>query len=126
MVWQTTALELAGLIGAGVAVMHGILVQRLMVQPFAALASQDRRFTGTVRRLIPPLLHFSTAVWLIGGLALLATPLLAPDARLAICALVGGAYLIGVVFNFWATRGRHPGWMLLAASLALIVIGATE
>ena len=36
MNWQNAALAMAGVIGSGVAVVHGILVQRLMVKPFGA------------------------------------------------------------------------------------------
>jgi hypothetical protein len=38
--------------------------------------------------------------------------------------LVGATYLFGAAGNFWATRGRHPGWMLLALALVLIAFGA--
>lgn len=125
MIWQNAALGVAGVIGAGVAVVHGILVQRHMVKPFEAVALADLRFSGVTRRLVPPLLHFSTVVWFLGGLALVvAATALEREGRLAISLLVGGAYLFGAVFNLWATRGRHPGWMLMAAAVALIVAGA--
>ena len=41
MAWQDAALAMAGIIGAGVAVVHGVLVQRLMVRPFEAFALAD-------------------------------------------------------------------------------------
>lgn len=125
MIWQNAALSVAGVIGAGVAVIHGILVQRHMVKPFEAVA--DRRFSGVARRLVPPLLHFSTVFWFLGGLALVAAAaFLEREGRLAISMLVGGTYLFGAVFNLWATRGRHPGWMLMAVAVALILVGATK
>jgi hypothetical protein len=37
--WNDAALAAAGLIGSGVAVMHGVLVQRLMVTPIEALST---------------------------------------------------------------------------------------
>lgn len=124
MAWQNAALGLAGVIGAGVAVFHGLLVQRYMVQPLAVLVRTDRSIRGPIRRLIPPLLHFSTVVWFLGGAALVAAALwLDRDVRLAIGAIVGVAYLFGAIFNAWATRGRHPGWMLMAMAVALIVVG---
>ena len=84
MIWQNAALSVAGVIGAGVAVFHGILVQRLMVRPFEAMALADRRFSSVTRRLVPPLLHFSTVIWFLGGVALVvAATLLQRDARLA-------------------------------------------
>ena len=42
------------------------------------------------------------------------------DARLATGLLVGSSYLYGALGNLWGTRGRHPGWMLMAAALILI------
>ncbi len=51
MNWQNAALGLAGVIGSGTAVVHGILTQRLMVRPIEALFLSDGRTSGTVRRL---------------------------------------------------------------------------
>jgi hypothetical protein len=34
--------------------------------------------------------------------------------------------LFGVLGNLWATRARHPGWMLLATALILIVFGVSK
>jgi hypothetical protein len=125
MAWQDAALAMAGIIGAGVAVVHGVLVQRLMVRPFEAFALADRRIAGSTRRLVPLLLHFSTIVWFLGGLALVAAAhWFGQDVRLAISLFVGGSYLFGAIGNLWGTRGRHPGWMLMAAALLLILLGA--
>jgi hypothetical protein len=127
MAWQDAALAMAGIIGAGVAVVHGVLVQRLMVRPFEAFALADRRIAGSTRRLLPMLLHFSTIFWFLGGLALVAAAnWFEQDVRLAISLLVGGSYLFGAIGNLWATRGRHPGWMLMAAALLLIMFGANK
>jgi hypothetical protein len=123
MLWQDSALGIAGFIGLAVAIFHGIIVQRRMVAPFAAVARQTGQFSGAIRRIVPPLLHFSTMVWLLGGLALLATPWMALEQRVVVAGMVGAVYLPGVVFNFWATRGRHPGWMLLALAVGLIAAG---
>ena len=124
MTWQDAALALAGVIGSGVAVVHGILTQRLMVRPIEASLATDRRTSATIRRLVPLLLHFSTFVWFAGGLALIAAAgWFDRDARLATGLLVGITYLFGALGNLWGTRGRHPGWMLLAAALVLIVVG---
>ena len=51
--WQDAALGLAGIIGSGVAVVHGVLVQRLMVRPIERLAGRaasPRRCEGWCRR----------------------------------------------------------------------------
>ena len=127
MFWQDAALAMAGVIGSGVAVIHGILTQRLMVRPVEALFVADARTAGPVRRLVPLLLQFSTFNWLLGGFALIAAALwFGHDARLATGLLVGSSYLYGAAGNLWGTRGRHPGWMLMAAALVLIVLGVDK
>jgi hypothetical protein len=119
---QDGALLAAGCIGCGVAVVHGALTQRLMVGPFEQMA--DRRISAPARRLVPLLLQFSTFNWFIGGLALMvAASSFGQEARLATGVLVGSSYLVGSLGNLWATRGRHPGWVLYAIALALIVYG---
>ena len=127
MNFQDAALEMAGVIGCCVAVFHGILVQRLMVRPFEEFFLTDKRTAASVRRLVPLLLHFSTISWFLGGLALIAAAnWFRQDARLATGLFVGSLYLFGVLGNLWATRGRHPGWMLMAAALILIVFGVSK
>jgi hypothetical protein len=127
MAWQNAALGMAGIIGAGVAVVHGILVQRYMVRPFEEFAKADKRVAGSTRRLVPLLLHFSTIIWFVGGLAFVAAAIwFGQDVRLAVSLFVGGCYMFGAIVNLWATRGRHPGWMLMAAALVLILLGANK
>jgi len=124
MVWQDAALAMAGVIGSGVAVVHGVLTQRLMVRPVEALFVANGRIAAPVRRLVPGLLHFSTFNWFLGGLALIAAALwFEHDARLETGLLVGSSYLYGALGNLWGTRGRHPGWMLMAVALVLIGLG---
>ena len=124
MTWQDAVLALAGVIGSSVAVFHGVLTQRLMVRPIEALFVADRRIAAPIRRLVPLLLQFSTFNWLLGGLVLIAAALwFEHDARLATGLLVGSSYLYGAVGNLWGTRGRHPGWMLMAVALVLIILG---
>jgi hypothetical protein len=127
MSWQSAALTMAGVIGSGVAVVHGILVQRLMVEPFAQFALADGRIGAPVRRLVPLLLHFSTVCWFLGGVALIAAAnWFEQDARFATGVFVGGLYLFGALGNLWATRGRHPGWMPMAIALGLIAFGISK
>ena len=124
MNWHDAALAMAGVIGSCVAVVHGILVQRLMVGPFEEVSLGDKRISAPIRRLVPLLLHFSTVSWLLGGFALIAAATwFGPDAKLATGLFVGSLYLFGALGNLWGTRGRHPGWMLMAAALVLIAFG---
>lgn len=114
------ALALAGVIGSGTSVIHGVLTQRLMVRPIAS----DAGLSSQMKQLVAALLQFSTYNWLLGGLALIAVAFWGDaSARMAVGLLVGSSYLFGAVCNCWATRGRHPGWMLMAAAVALIAFG---
>ena len=121
MTYQDTALVLAGGIGLSVALVHGVLMQRHMVRPIGRLLAAHSRTSPALITLVPLLLHYSTISWFLGGAVLIAAGLwLEPDSRLAIAALIGALYLYGAIGNLWATRGRHPGWMLLAAAVVLI------
>jgi hypothetical protein len=127
MTWQDTFLALAGLIGGGTAIVHGVLIQRLVVRPVEASFGSEPRTPKAIRRLVPLLMQFSTFAWLLGGLALIAAAgWLNPQARLVTGLLVGSFYLFAAIGNCWATRGRHPGWMLMTAALALIAAGLTS
>jgi hypothetical protein len=127
MNWQNAALGTAGVIGSCTAVVHGILVQRLMVRPVEALFLADGHISAPIRRLVPLLLHFSTISWFLGGLALIAAAnWFEQDARVATGLFVGGLYLFAALGNFWATRGLHPGWMLMAVALILIIFGVSK
>lgn len=121
---QDVALASAGIIGGGTAVVHGVLTQRLMIKPFERYLVLERRVSAPIGRLVPLLLHFSTIVWFLGGVSLIvAATWFERDARLATTLFVGSTYLFGAVGNLWGTRGRHPGWMLMAAAVVLIVFG---
>jgi hypothetical protein len=91
-----------------------------MVRPIEAALSAGKA-SGTIRRLVPPLLHFSTLSWFLGGVALIAVAASGSDiAKLATGLFVGSLYLFGAVANAWGSRGRHPGWLLMAAAVILI------
>jgi hypothetical protein len=125
--WQDAALGMAGVIGCCVAVFHGILTQRLMVRPLEEFFLTDKRISASIKRLVPLLLHFSTISWFLGGLALIvAANWFEQSAKLATGLFVGSLYLFGALGNLWATRGRHPGWLLMAAALMLIAFGVNR
>jgi hypothetical protein len=122
--WHDAALILAGVIGTCVAVVHGVLVQRLMVGPLGRVTFPDRRSAATIKRLAPMLLHFSTICWFLGGLVLMAAAIwFEPQVRFTTALFVGCFFLYGAVGNFWGTRGRHPGWMLMTVAVMLIAAG---
>ena len=120
---QHFALLVAGLIGAATAIFHGIVTQRLMVKPIDRRLAEHAGLSPTIRRIVPPLLHYSSYSWLVGGIALIIAANVADaEARLAIGLLVGSMFVYAAVANAWATRGRHPGWMLMAVAVALIAV----
>ncbi|MFT4584936.1 MAG: hypothetical protein ACI915_002882 [Gammaproteobacteria bacterium] len=44
--------------------------------------------------------------------------------KTSIAYIVAAIFASGAAANFWATRGKHFGWMLLAVAGSLAVIGA--
>lgn len=122
MNWRDVALGAGGVIGCATALAHGVLVQKFMVRPIEGLA--EWRTSDLIRRLVAPLLHFSTFNWFVGGLALVwAAAVPGQEARLAVGLIVASAYLFAMLGNAWASRGRHPGWVLMALALVLIAVG---
>jgi hypothetical protein len=127
MIWQDAALGMAGAIGCFVAVVHGMLIQRYVVMPLQKHAIRDDRIAAPIARLVAPLVQFSTFSWFLGGLGLIVAAIwLGYEARLVIGLFVGSQYLFGALANLWATRGRHPGWMLMVAALVLILVGVNR
>ncbi len=120
------ALIAAGTIGSGVAVVHGVLTQRFIARPLVRMAGKEK-MPASIIKMVPALLHFSTLIWLLGGLALIAAALwFGQAARLATVVFVGGSYVFGTLGNLWATRGRHPGWMLLGVAVVLIAFSESR
>jgi len=116
-------LSLAGLIGAATAIFHGIVTQRMMVIPIDRRLADASGISPTIRRIVPPLLHYSTYNWLVGGIALIvAANVAGAEIRLAVSLLVGSMFLYAALANCWATRGRHPGWMLMGVAVGLIAL----
>lgn len=110
----------AGGIGSLVAIIHGLILQKSIIPAILKTAKMNDNFT----RLTAPLLHFSTIAWFLGGLALIAAPFyMNASAKLTTAIFVGSFYIFGAVGNLWGTRGKHPGWVLLAAAVGLIVFG---
>lgn len=120
---QNLLLSLAGLIGAATAIFHGIVTHRLMVVPIDRRLADAAGVSMTIRRIVPPLLQYSTYSWLAGGIALvIAANVAGAETRLWISLLVGAEFLYAAIANLWATRGRHPGWVLMAAAVTLIAV----
>ena len=118
------ALIAGGVVGGGTAVGHGILLQRVMVQPIEALAVPGSGISANIRRLVPSLLHFSTFNWFVSGLALIVAVLwLGPEAKLTTAVLAASSFIYGSIGNYSATRGRHYGWKLMAVAVVFVIVG---
>ncbi len=116
------AFVIAGLVGAIGAIVHGVLTQRFLVRPIQELTAA--KLSRTLRRLVPVLLQFSAFMWLVGGVALIVAGFsIEGQARFATGLLVGISYLFAVIGNLWATRGRHPGWVVFGVALLLVIYG---
>lgn len=119
------ALAVAGIIGCVVAVIHGVLVQRILVRPLEGITLP--RLSGSNKRLLAALLHFSTFNWLVSGIALVyGAFFFSRQAKLVTALLVGSCYLFGAVGNLWAVRRPHPGWILYGMAVFLIGFGLTR
>ncbi|MDJ0758465.1 MAG: hypothetical protein QNJ19_03660 [Woeseiaceae bacterium] len=117
MIAQHVLFVTAGAVGVAVSVIHGVLMQRLMIAPILAGGDLPDRS----RRIFPALMHFSTVVWFLAGVALVFASVYLPASTTMVVACVTALlYALGAFGNFWGTRGRHFGWIPLAFSVALI------
>ncbi len=77
-----------------------------------------------VRRLVRVVWHCSAVAWIGGGVLLIAAPMFGSESArhwiIFVLAVVYGAAAIG---NAVATRGRHFGWIVLAAVAVLALAG---
>jgi len=114
---SNTLLILAGFGGAIVALVHGYLGQTIVLPSFSG-------GTPSVRRVNHVVFQLSTLYWFAGGIALICAALFFDQGeRTVIVTMVSFLYITGSIGNFWATRGRHPGWVLLAIVTGLALIG---
>jgi hypothetical protein len=111
-------LEIAGALAILGGLVHGILGEtkvfpRTQIEPRWA------------RRLIRAVWHASAVAWIAGGVLLIATPSFAANgnARRWIVAALAVTYASAAVGNALATRGRHFGWIVLLAVVALALAG---
>ena len=102
---------------------HGFVMQRAIVAPLRGWLAENRTMSGSIKRLIGPLLHVSTVAWFLGGVLLIATAWRPDDAlRPAVMLAVGLLYAHAAAANAIATRFRHVGWLSPALSVALLAV----
>jgi hypothetical protein len=111
------ALQAAGVLAILTAIVHGAIAE---LRVFANARIEPR---GTLR-LLRMVWQASTVDWIGLGVLLIATPAFGSEgARRWIIALAVVVYGYGAIGNFVATRGRHVGWCLMVAVVALAIIG---
>jgi hypothetical protein len=110
---QDLALQAAGVLAIVVAIIHGAIAE------FRVFAKAQIEPRGT-RRLLRMVWQASTIDWIGMAVLLIAAPSIdSPIARrwiIAMAVLVFGYAAIG---NAVVSRGRHFGWMLMSAVIAL-------
>lgn len=121
-----TALIAAGVIGGGTAVVHGILLQRLVISRIDASLAAVAAPSAPLRRLVPLLLHFTTFNWLLSGVALIAAVTwYGREAHLIASFFAGSSFLYGALGALWGgVRRLHPSWILMSIAFALVVWGS--
>ncbi|QOZ73075.1 hypothetical protein [Bradyrhizobium arachidis] len=110
-------LQCAGVLTIVVALIHGYLGE-------AKVFPRARIEPERLRTLIRLVWQASTVAWIGGGVLLIATPWMGSEpARHWIVATMACVFGFSACANAWATRGRHFGWMMLSAVVALAVAG---
>jgi hypothetical protein len=110
-------LQSSGLAAIAAALIHGVLGE---TKVFVRATIEPKR----LRNLIRLVWQAGTVAWIGGGVLLIAAPWMASDpARHWIIVTFGCVFGFGALANAWATRGRHFGWMVLSAVVALAVAG---
>jgi hypothetical protein len=103
---------LAGGLGMLCAAVHGYLGERKAVRPV-------KDVPPSAKRVLRAVMFLSAAYWFVAGAVLAASPLLTAHDRELALAIAGFIYGSAAAANFWATRGRHFGWILLGVAAAL-------
>ena len=114
---RDAALQIAGVLAILAGLVHGVLGEtkvfaRVQIEPPWA------------RRLLRAVWHCGVVAWIGGGVLLIAAPTFASEAArhwvIFVLVAVCGSAAIG---NAVASRGRHFGWMVLSAVVALTLAG---
>lgn len=108
-------LQAAGVLAILSALGHGFLGDKTL----RAQAIEPEHLKSFVRFCY----QFGSAGWMVGGLLFLTAPseLSAESLRWLILITIP-MYGFGAVVNAWFTRGRHFGWVMLAAIVGLALL----
>jgi uncharacterized membrane protein len=110
-------LQISGLAAIAAAITHAVIGEA-RVFPRATIEPPRLRF------LIRLVWLAGTIAWIGGGVLLIAAPWMESEpARHWIVATLACVFGFGALANALATRGRHFGWMVFSAVVALAVAG---
>ena len=110
-------LQCAGVLTIVVALIHGYLGE---AKVFARARIEPER----LRTLIRVVWQASTVAWIGCGVLLIAAPWMDSEpARHWIVITMASVFGFSACANAFATRGRHFGWMMLTAVVAMAVVG---
>jgi hypothetical protein len=111
------ALQAAGVLAILVAVAHGGIAE---LRVFAKAHIEPQR----TRRLLRLIWQASTVDWIGIGVLLIAAPWFGSQvARQWVVIVAVVVYAYAAVGNAVATRGPHPGWILMSGVVALALTG---
>jgi hypothetical protein len=110
-------LQCAGVAAIVAAIIHGVIGE---TKVFPRVTIEPLR----LRSLFRLVWQASTVAWIGCGVLLIAAPLMASEpARHWIVVTLACVFAFGALGNAWATRGRHFGWMVFSAVVAMAVAG---
>jgi hypothetical protein len=105
-------LQCSGAVAILVALIHGVLGE---TKVFARATIEPPR----LRTLIRLVWQAGTVAWIGGGAPWMASE----PARHWIVATTAVVFAFAALCNAWALRGRHVGWVMLSAVVAMAVAG---
>jgi hypothetical protein len=110
-------LQCSGVAAIAAALIHGLIGE---LKIFPRITIEPAR----LRTLIRVVWQAGTVAWIGGGVLLIAAPSMASEpARHWIVATLAIVFAFAALANAWATRGRHFGWMVLGAVVAMAAAG---
>jgi hypothetical protein len=110
-------LQCAGVAAIVAAIIHGVIGE---TRVFPRVSIEPLRLRGLFRVVW----QASTVAWIGCGVLLIAAPSMASEpARHWIVVTLACVFAFGALGNAWATRGRHFGWMVFSAVVAMAVTG---
>jgi hypothetical protein len=110
-------LQCSGLAAIAAALTHAVIGETRI---FPRVTIEPPR----LRTLIWLVWQAGTVAWIGFGILLIAAPWMASDpARHWIIVTFAGVFTFAAFGNAWATRGRHFGWVVFSAVVAMAVAG---